>query len=106
MMNDLTPLYLAAVGGLLAVLLVGKTVFNSTRWILLPGGIHIQVSEFAKLVIILVVARFMTELRSEVLELPGLLKITGLVAVPMLLIAKEPDLSTAVTYLPILGVGV
>jgi rod shape determining protein RodA len=106
MMNHLTPLYLAAVGGLLAVLLVGKTVFNSTRWIALPGGIHIQVSEFAKLVIILVVARFMTELRSEVLELPDLLRISGLLLVPMLLIAKEPDLSTAVTYVPILVMGI
>lgn len=106
LMTQLTPLYLASVAGLVAVLLIGKTVFNSTRWIALPGGIHIQVSEFAKLVIILVVARFMTELRSEVLELPDLLRITGLVVVPMLLIAKEPDLSTAVTYLPILGVGV
>jgi rod shape determining protein RodA len=94
------------VGGLLAVLLVGKTVFNSTRWIALPGGIHIQVSEFAKLVIILVVARFMTELRSEVLELPDLLRISGLLLVPMLLIAKEPDLSTAVTYVPILVMGI
>jgi rod shape determining protein RodA len=106
MMTQLTPLYLLSVAGLLAVLLIGKTVFNSTRWIALPGGIHIQVSEFAKLVIILVVARFMTELRSEVLELPDLLKIGGLLAVPMLLIAKEPDLSTAVTYVPILGMGV
>jgi rod shape determining protein RodA len=106
MLTQLTPLYLLSVAGLLAVLLIGKTVFNSTRWIALPGGIHIQVSEFAKLVIILVVARFMTELRSDVLELPDLLKISGLVAVPMLLIAKEPDLSTAVTYLPILGVGI
>jgi rod shape determining protein RodA len=106
MMNHLTPLYLVAVGGLLAVLLVGKTVFNSTRWIALPGGIHIQVSEFAKLVIILVVARFMTELRGEVLELPELLRISGLLLVPMLLIAKEPDLSTAVTYVPILVMGI
>jgi rod shape determining protein RodA len=48
----------------------------------------------------------MTELRSEVLELPDLLKISGLLLVPMLLIAKEPDLSTAVTYVPILVMGI
>ncbi len=106
MMNHLTPLYLLSIVGLAGVLIVGKTVFNSTRWIALPGGIHIQVSEFAKLVIILVVARFMTELRSEVLELPDLLRISGLLLVPMLLIAKEPDLSTAVTYVPILAMGI
>jgi rod shape determining protein RodA len=48
----------------------------------------------------------MTELRSEVLELPDLLRISGLLLVPMLLIAKEPDLSTAVTYVPILVMGI
>jgi rod shape determining protein RodA len=105
-MTQLTPLYLLSVAGLVAVLLIGKTAFNSTRWIALPGGVHLQVSEFAKLVIVLVVARFMTDLRSEVLELPDLLKISGLIAVPMLLIAKEPDLGTALTYVPILVVGI
>jgi len=106
MMSQVYPLYFAAVAGLLAVLVIGKTVFNSTRWIALPGGLKLQVSEFAKLVIILLVARFMTELRSEVLELPDLLKIAGLVLVPMLLIGKEPDLGTALTYVPILACGV
>ncbi len=106
MMSQIMPLYVAAVVGLVSVLLIGRTVFNSTRWIALPGGLKLQVSEFAKLVIILLVARFMTELRSEVLELPDLLKIAGLVLVPMLLIAKEPDLGTALTYVPILAIGV
>jgi len=106
LMAQVYPLYIAAVVGLVLVLAIGRTVFNSTRWIALPGGLKLQVSEFAKLVIILLVARFMTELRSDVLELPDLLKIVGLVLVPMLLIAKEPDLGTALTYVPILAVGV
>jgi rod shape determining protein RodA len=106
LMAQLLPMYVASVVGLISVLVIGKTVFNSTRWIQLPGGLKLQVSEFAKLVIILLVARFMTELRSEVLELPDLLKIAGLVVVPMLLIAKEPDLGTSLTYVPILACGV
>ncbi len=106
LMSQLLPMYVIAVVGLLSVLVIGKTVFNSTRWIALPGGLKLQVSEFAKLVIILLVARFMTDLRSEVLELPDLLKIAGLVVVPMLLIAKEPDLGTSLTYVPILACGV
>ncbi len=106
LMSQVMPMYTAAVVGLVAVLLIGRTVFNSTRWIALPGGLKLQVSEFAKLVIILLVARFMTQLKTEVLELPDLLKIAGLVLVPMLLIAKEPDLGTALTYVPILAMGV
>ncbi len=106
LMAQLLPMYSATVLGLIAVLVVGKTVFNSTRWIALPGGLKLQVSEFGKLVIILLVARFMTELRSDVLDLSELFKIAGLVLVPMLLIAKEPDLGTSLTYLPILACGI
>jgi rod shape determining protein RodA len=100
------PAYMVAVLLLLTVLLVGKRAFGSTRWIVLPAGIHLQVSEFAKFVIVLLVARFLIDLRSDVLEMSDFLKLAGLIAVPMALIAKEPDLGTALTYLPILAVGV
>ena len=100
------PLYLASVFLLIVVLAVGKRAFGSTRWIVLPAGIHLQVSEFAKIAVILLVARFLTELKAEVLKLPDLFKLAGVILLPMALIAKEPDLGTALTYLPILGVGV
>lgn len=106
LMGHVFSMYGVCVAGLATVLVIGKTVFGSTRWIALPGGVHLQVSEFAKLVIILLVARFMTELKSDVLTMRDLLKISGLVLIPMLLITKEPDLGTSLTYLPILAVGV
>jgi rod shape determining protein RodA len=90
---------------LIAVFVVGSKVFGSTRWIRI-GGFTFQVSEFAKIVIVLLVARFMTELKKEDLDWKDLLKIFGFVAVPMLLVMKQPDLGTALTYLPILGVGI
>jgi rod shape determining protein RodA len=40
------------------------------------------------------------------LTLPALLKMAGLFALPMVLVLKQPDLSTALSYLPILAVGV
>jgi rod shape determining protein RodA len=100
------PLYIASIVLLVTVLAIGKRTFGSTRWIGLPGGIHLQISEFAKIVIILMVARFVTEIKSEVLEIRDLLKLAGLIVVPMALIAAEPDLGTALTYLPILAIGV
>ena len=106
MMLRVYPIYIASIILLAAVLAVGKTLGGSTRWIALPAGIHLQVSEFAKIVIVLLMARFLTEMRSEVLEIKELLKLAGLIALPMALIAKEPDLGTALTYLPILAIGV
>jgi rod shape determining protein RodA len=105
-MGQVYPMYLTSVVLLVAVLAIGKRAFGSTRWIALPAGIHLQVSEFAKIAIILLVARFLTELKTTVLEWRDLLKLTGIVLLPMALIAKEPDLGTALTYVPILAVGV
>jgi len=105
LMHYVLWMYGLSVVSLLAVLLVGKTAFGSRRWIPVAGGFHLQVSEFVKLVIILLVARFLTELKTEDLEGRDMAKIAGLVAVPMALVMKQPDLGTALTYLPILGVG-
>jgi rod shape determining protein RodA len=94
-----------SVGSLVGVLLIGRLVFGSRRWIKLLG-VNLQVSEFVKLVIILVVARYMSELRSEQINARDLLKLGGLVGIPALLVMYQPDLGTGLTYLPILAAGV
>jgi rod shape determining protein RodA len=106
LMGQIYPLYIASVVLLVLVLAIGKRAFGSTRWIALPAGIHLQVSEFAKVVVVVLLARFLTELNKDELELRDLLKLGGVILLPMALIAKEPDLGTALTYLPILAVGV
>jgi rod shape determining protein RodA len=98
-------MYLLSVVALLAIFVIGRQVFGSRRWIPLAGGFHLQVSEFVKLVIILLVARFLTELKSGELEAREMLKIAGLVGFPMALVMKQPDLGTSLTYLPVLAVG-
>ena len=105
LMGKVPILYLLSMLTLLAVLLVGTKVFGSRRWIPILG-FTFQISEFVKLVLILLVARFLTELRSETLDWRELLKLGGLVFVPMILVVKQPDLGTALTYLPILAIGV
>jgi rod shape determining protein RodA len=99
-------LYILSVIALLGTYVVGEQAFGSKRWIPLPGGIHLQVSEFVKLVIILLVARYLTELRSEELEIREALKLAGLVLIPTALVLKQPDLGTALTYIAVLLVGV
>ncbi len=91
--------------GLLATFVIGKQVFGSRRWIPLPG-FHLQISEFVKTVIILLVARYLAELKSDRVEGRDLWKLLGLVAVPMLLVMKQPDLGTSLCYLPILAIGI
>ena len=105
-MSRAYPMYAVTVLLLIVVLFIGKRTFGSTRWIGLPGGLRLQVSEFAKIVMVLFVARYLSDIRTEVLEIRDALKLSALVAVPMALIAKEPDLGTALTYVPILAGGI
>lgn len=105
LLGQVFPMYLAAIVLLVAVLIVGDRVFGSKRWIPVLG-VTFQISEFLKVVLVLLIARYMTELKGDCLETSDLLKLGGLVGVPMLLVMKQPDLGTALTYLPILGAGI
>jgi rod shape determining protein RodA len=105
LLHHVTLMYIASVVALLGTFLIGRQVFGSRRWIPLAGGFHLQVSEFVKLVIILLVARYLTELKTEELDLREMLKLAGLVLVPTALVLKQPDLGTSLTYLAILAVG-
>ncbi len=91
-------LYVGSVVTLLAVLLLGRQVFGSRRWIPLPGGFTFQVSEFVKLVVVLLAARYLSEMKGERPSLRDLAKLGALVALPMALVMKQPDLGTALTY--------
>jgi rod shape determining protein RodA len=98
-------LYAGSVVMLLVTSLVGDRVFGSRRWIPMPGGMHLQVSEFVKLVIILLVARYLTDLRKDELDLREGLKLAGLVLVPGALVLRQPDLGTSLTYFAVLMAG-
>ena len=98
-------LYIAAVALLIATAFLGNKVFGSTRWIKV-GAFTFQTSEFVKIVLILLIASYLTTLKTETLDWRDILKLSGLVAVPMVLVIKEPDLGTALTYLPILVCGI
>ncbi len=98
--------YVLAIISLIAVLFFGVRVFGSRRWIPMPGEFLLQPSEFVKVVVILLVARYLAELKTERLEIRDLLNLGGLVGLLTLLVMRQPDLGTALTYLPILAAGV
>ena len=97
--------YIAGVGSLVAVLLFGQKYLGAKRWIHMPGGNHFQPSEWVKLILILAVAKFFTDMRQRELSWPDFIKAGAIVVIPMLLVLKQPDLGTALTYLPIAAMG-
>lgn len=91
---------------LVLLLILSRVVLGAKRWIALGGGFKLQPSEFMKLILILMVARYIAELKSDSLDLRELAKLSALVLVPFGLVCLQPDLGTALCYLPILGVGI
>jgi rod shape determining protein RodA len=90
---------------LLYVLFFGELGGGSRRWINL-GAFNLQPSEFAKAGLALVLAKFFGE-RARGAGWPATLAVVGAIAlVPMVVIARQPDLGTAVTLLPVLLVAV
>ena len=89
---------------LVAVKLVGTKVLGARRWIKI-GPMHFQPSEWVKLILILVVARYFANLGGRSLSWREILKAFALVGLPMLLVLAQPDMGTALTYSPILIAG-
>jgi len=103
-MDQAPWLYIAGLVALIAVLAVGHTRFGAKRWIPVLGE-FLQVSELVKLIIIIVLARFFAEVRTDELSLQDLIKAVLLVGLPLVLILKQPDLGTALVLMPMLIVG-
>jgi rod shape determining protein RodA len=100
-------MYIVGTVGLLATYLFGDHAGGSTRWLSVPHTrYHLQVSEFVKLVIILLVARYLTDLRRDELDVGDMLKLAGLVLIPAILVKEQPDIGTALTYVAVFAVGV
>jgi rod shape determining protein RodA len=100
--------YLGNLGLLIAVEFVGKTILGAQRWIEVPGvGITIQPSEFIKVSVIMMLGYLMS--RNPPGEkgygLLNFIKFSIIIIIPFLLIAKEPDLGTALVLL-ITGYGI
>ncbi|HEY7290824.1 MAG TPA: rod shape-determining protein RodA [Vicinamibacterales bacterium] len=97
-------IYIGLLALLIYVMFFGTVQMGARRWIPLRV-VNLQPSEFAKVAVALVLAKFFGENRGA----PGWpdLAIGGLLmAIPFLLIVKEPDLGTAVTLLPVfLGIA-
>jgi len=83
---------------------IGHKALGARRWIKL-GPILFQPSEWMKLVMILAVSRYFANLGGRSLSWRDIFKAFALVGVPMLLILKQPDLGTSLTYIPVLVIG-
>src|SRR5438270_2519941 len=101
--------YIASLLSLLVVAVFGKKYLGARRWIQLPGGQHFQPSEWVKIVLILMLAKHFSgqggQGEREDASLSEIVKAGVIAGVPMLLVLKQPDLGTALTYVPVALMG-
>lgn len=95
-------LYGLGIVALIAVLLFGVVRGGAANWLQI-GPFQFQPSEFAKLATGLLVARYLAGLNRRVLDLPQIFTAVAIVAVPMVLVAIEPDMGGAAMYAPLIA---
>ncbi len=105
LLDNVHWMYLLSLGSLFSVLVFGKKYLGARRWIQMPGGQHFQPSEWVKLILILAIAKYFHDLRQKDLSAADIIKAGLIVVVPMLMVLAQPDLGTALTYVPVSIIG-
>lgn len=99
------PIYLAVIALLVAVLLAGEEFGGAQRW-LTVAGVTFQPSELLRVALVLAIARYYQSLPPNRISHPLALVVPLLlIAAPVALVLKQPDLGTAALY-AVTGIGI
>ncbi len=97
------PLYGISIIILMVILVAGKVVAGSKSWFGI-GGLGLQPSEVVKVTTILALAYYLAQRHVNLSRLKHIFVTFGIVLLPVILIALQPDLGTAIIYIGILVV--
>ena len=92
--------YVLGLAGLATVFVLGRTVSGARRWIVL-GPVSVQPSELFKIAFVLMAVWCLTSHWAQSLGRVTLTSMVLIVAVPFVLIVKQPDLGTALLLFPV-----
>jgi len=92
--------YFIVIGILGGILLFGKLLAGTKSWIVFPF-FRFQPSEITKIILILLLVYVFSEFKRDYLSWQKGILSSAVVAVPFLLVALQPDLGTALSYIPI-----
>jgi len=86
---------------LICVPIFGTTMLGAKRWIDVGLGFRLQPSEFAKVGFIIALANYLSRPIEELRNPATIWKAIGMTVLPFLLILKEPDMGSALVFLPV-----
>ena len=90
-------IYLTSMLSLLGLFIFGKHVNGATSWYAI-GGMTIQPSEFAKFATALAVAKYISDLQTNIKDLKDQIKTSLIVLVPAILILLQNDAGSTLVY--------
>ena len=96
------PIYAFQLGLLVVTLAIGSGVGGSSRWVTILG-LQFQFSEIAKILMIIVLANYLSARRGRLDSLWSVLGACVLVGPPLLLVLLQPDLGTSLVFAAILA---
>lgn len=100
LLRHATPIYLGGLAAIALVLIFGHEAGGARSWVGI-AGLGGQPSDYAKLATAILLARYLGGLRREYLGLRQLLVAGAIVSAPMMLIILQPDLGTAMMFVPL-----
>lgn len=89
--------YIVSLISLAGLFIFGKNVNGATAWYSI-GGMTLQPSEFAKFATSLAVAKYMSDLQTNMKTFKDQLKTVGIIVVPAMLILLQNDAGSTVVY--------
>lgn len=95
-------LYGAVLLGLVGVFVVGNSALGATRWFQI-GPLQLQPSAFAALALILAVAAYCSRRQEEGLDAARVATLLLLLAIPTVLVIKQPDLGSGIVMVMAFG---
>ena len=90
-------IYLVSILSLIGLFIFGKTVSGATSWYAI-GGITIQPSEFAKVATVLAVAKYISDIQTNIKTIKDQLKTVLIISIPALLILLQNDAGSTIVY--------
>jgi len=96
------PLFLLACALLVVVDLAGVVRSGAQSWLAI-GSFAFQPAELAKLATVLFLTRYLAEINRRILSIKDIALTALIAAVPMALIAVQPDLGTAAMFVPMVA---
>ncbi|MFD1094153.1 rod shape-determining protein RodA [Salegentibacter chungangensis] len=90
-------IYIISLLSLIGLFVFGKTISGATSWYSF-GGVSIQPSEFAKLATGLALAKYVSDIQTNIRKISHQVKAFIIIALPALIIIPQPDPGSAMVY--------